>query len=145
LTTAPEYLKENQKLQVITPSFSSWGYKGYSEFWLEGSNDWIYRHLHEAGSKMHELATHHGNGGSLDERAMKQAARELLLAESSDWAFIMKTGTSTGYAQKRLKCHLKNFTELYDAIQHCHIDEKKLRELECKNNVFPDIDWRVYA
>src|SRR4030066_382721 len=41
LITPMEYLKENPVNQVSTPSMSSWGYKGYSEVWLEGSNDWI--------------------------------------------------------------------------------------------------------
>lgn len=46
--TIPEYLDRTPRLQKARPSFSSWGYKGYCEVWLEGSNDWIYRHLHEA-------------------------------------------------------------------------------------------------
>ena len=38
------------------PALSSWGYKGYCEVWLDGTNDWIYRHLHEAADRMVELA-----------------------------------------------------------------------------------------
>ena len=146
MTTAHEYLKENSTLQIIVPSFSSWGYKGYSEFWLEGSNDWIYPHLHQASIRMQELATNHQRGtDGLRERALKQAARELLLAESSDWAFIMKTGTNVNYAHKRIKCHLMNFTKLYEEIKQNQIDENHLRHLEHKNNVFPNVDWHAYA
>ena len=43
-----EYLERHPNLQSSQPTMSSWGYKGYAEVWLEGSNDWIYRHLHEA-------------------------------------------------------------------------------------------------
>ena len=97
--TIPEYLDKHPKIQVAQPSFSSWGYKGYCEVWLEGSNDWIYRHLHEDADRMVELARHHADGGNeLRRRALNQAARELLLAQSSDWAFIMKTGTMVEYA-----------------------------------------------
>jgi 1,4-alpha-glucan branching enzyme len=56
LITPSEYLEENPRNQVITPSLSSWGWKGYSEMWLQGSNDWIYRHLHKASLRMTELA-----------------------------------------------------------------------------------------
>ena len=42
MITPSEYLKEYSTNQVAMPSQSSWGYKGFSEFWLEGSNDWIY-------------------------------------------------------------------------------------------------------
>ncbi len=147
LTTAPEYLKENSKFQVLTPSFSSWGYKGYSEFWLEGSNDWIYPHLHEASRRMHELALEHGHrdANRLVDRALKQAARELLLAESSDWAFIMKTGTNVSYAHQRIRTHLSNFLKLYDELKRHQIDENTLAQLEKKDNIFPNVDWRVYA
>src|SRR3984957_7658622 len=54
--TVPEYLDRHPKVQISKPSFSSWGFKGYCEVWLEGSNDWIYRHLHEAADRMVELA-----------------------------------------------------------------------------------------
>ena len=38
------------------PPLSSWGDKGYAEVWLNGTNDWIYRHLHVAGERMVDLA-----------------------------------------------------------------------------------------
>ncbi len=146
LTLAMEYIRENSKIQVITPSFSSWGYKGYSEFWLEGANDWIYPHLHEASKRMQELAKSvHSGANQLTRRAMKQAARELLLAESSDWAFIMKTGTNVSYATERLKSHILNFTRLYEEIKTGHITEGFLSQLESKDNIFPDIDWTAFA
>jgi 1,4-alpha-glucan branching enzyme len=145
LITAHEYLKENPRNQVVTPSFSSWGYKGYSEHWLEGSNDWVYRHFHEAGSRMHELAGRYKDASGLTERALKQAARELLLAESSDWAFIMKTGTVVDYARRRVKDHILRFTRLYEDIKNGTIDEGWLSDLESKDNIFPNIDFRVYC
>ena len=58
---------------------SSWGYKGFNEVWLEGSNDWIYRHLHQFADRMVELASKFPNAGGVLRRALNQAARELLL------------------------------------------------------------------
>jgi 1,4-alpha-glucan branching enzyme len=145
LTTPMEYLKENPRCQVSTPSFSSWGYKGYAEVWLEGSNDWIYRYLNKAADRMVELTRMfpHAEGGL--RRALNQAARELLLAQSSDWAFIMKTGSHVEYAVRRTKEHLQRFTRLYDDIKGNRIDEGWLGDIEYKDNIFPDIDYRVYA
>ncbi len=143
--TAHDYLKEQARCQIITPSFSSWGYKGYSEFWLEGSNDWIYRHLHKASERMHEIAAENHDASGIVDRALKQTARELLLAESSDWAFIMKTGTNVSYANDRVRSHILNFTKLYEEIKTRHIDENFLSQLESKNGIFPNVDWRVYA
>ncbi|NLK50936.1 MAG: DUF1957 domain-containing protein [Syntrophomonadaceae bacterium] len=142
--TPSEYLTKYPVNQVVTPTQSSWGNKGYNEVWLEGSNDWIYRHLHKAADRMVELATAYPQASSLTERALQQAARELLLAQSSDWAFIMKTGTAVDYAIKRTKEHLLNFSRLYTEIKENRIDAAWLQHLEQKNNIFPEIDYRIY-
>ncbi len=144
LSTPIGYLEENPIIQVSTPSESSWGYKGYHEVWLEGSNDWIYRHLHEAADRMVELARLKPNAYGLELRALNQAARELLLAQSSDWAFIMKTQTMVPYAIKRTRDHIARFTKLYNDIKAGKIDEDWLRDIEYKDNIFPEIDYRVY-
>jgi len=145
LVTPSQYLDENPQNQVATPSLSSWGWKGYSEVWLEGSNDWIYPHLHMAAQRMVELATFFKEPTPLERRALAQAARELLLAQSSDWAFIMTSGTMVSYAVKRTKEHIGRFTELYGGLKSNSIDVRTLQEMEWKDNIFPEIDYRVYA
>jgi 1,4-alpha-glucan branching enzyme len=144
--TVPEYLDKFPKIQVAQPSMSSWGYKGYCEVWLEGSNDWVYRHLHEDADRMVELAQANPDPGSpLRQRALNQAARELLLAQSSDWAFIMKTGTMVEYACNRTRVHVLNFNHLYEQIKRGDIDEPWLSEIERRHNIFPSIDYRIYS
>jgi 1,4-alpha-glucan branching enzyme len=143
--TVPEYLDRHPRLQMSQPVFSSWGYKGYCEVWLEGSNDWIYRHLHEGADRMVELARGNGEPSSVRRRALNQAARELLLAQSSDWAFIMKTGTMVEYAVQRTRDHVNNFNHLYEQLKHNDIDEPWLTEIERRHNLFPDMDYRLFA
>jgi 1,4-alpha-glucan branching enzyme len=146
LITPTEYLKRHPRNQVSTPSMSSWGYKGYHEVWLEGSNDWIYRHLYMAANRMVDLARqNHDTADPLKRRALNQAARELMLAQSSDWAFIMKGGTVVEYAVQRTRVHLLRFLKLYRQIRHERIDEWFLAEIEAKDNLFPDMDYRCYA
>jgi 1,4-alpha-glucan branching enzyme len=144
MITPSGYLDKYPKNQVVTPSLSSWGWKGYAEYWLEGSNDWVYRHLHKAAERMIELANTFNNVNGTTRRALNQAARELMLAESSDWAFIMKTGTCVSYAVNRFRDHLGRFTRLYEEIKAGHINENFLSDIESKDNLFPDIDYRVY-
>lgn len=144
LITPSEYLNEHPTLQVTMPSMSSWGYKGFSEVWLEGSNDWVYRHLHKAAERMTELANRYNGCNGLHRRALNQAARELMLAQSSDWAFIMKTGTMVEYAVKRTKDHLLRFNRLYRDLSNGHVDEGYLSQLEQMDNIFPDINSEVY-
>ena len=68
LTTPTEYLRDFPTQQIIEPSASSWGNKGYWEVWLEGSNSWIYPHLHVAAQRMTELARNFKNGDHLTQR-----------------------------------------------------------------------------
>jgi 1,4-alpha-glucan branching enzyme len=144
MITPGEYLQENPRNQVVTPSMSSWGWKGYSEMWLQGPNDWIYRHLHAASKKMTELSKCNPNGNNAMKRALNQALRELLLAQSSDWAFIMGTGTHVEYAVKRTKDHLLRFNRLYEDVKSNSVDEDWLSSVEQNDNIFPDIDYRVH-
>lgn len=95
---------------------------------------------------MVELAQQHGDHGShLRRRALNQAARELMLAQSSDWAFIIKTGTMVDYAVERTKVHVLNFNHLYEQIKHDTIDEHWLAQIERRHNLFPNLDYQVYA
>ena len=144
LVTPYEYLIGHPRNQVSTPSMSSWGWKGYSEMWLQGTNDWIYRHLHAASDRMTELVKAYPNADGLYQRALNQTLRELLLAQSSDWAFIMGTGTHIDYAVKRTKDHLLNFIKLYEDIKSNSIDASWLADIEYKDNIFPDIDYRAH-
>ncbi len=145
LVTPMTYLQEQPVNQVATPSLSSWGAGGYAEYWLEGSNAWIYRHLHMAADRMCELAGRFPDADGVLERALNQAARELLLAQSSDWAFIMKTGTTVEYATKRTHDHCQRFNRLYDEILGNRIDEGFLKECEWLDSIFQEIDYRVYG
>lgn len=143
--TPKEYLERHPINQVSTPSMSSWGAKGYCEVWLESSNDWIYRHLHKASERMIELANNYYYEQGLYEQALNQAARELLLAQSSDWAFIMKTGTMVEYAVNITKLYLSRFTDLYWAIKNRDLNNEWLGKLQWRDDIFPDMDFRIYA
>lgn len=141
-----DYLNEIASHQVAIPSASTWGDQGYSSYWINEANDWIYPFLHKAGANMEKLAYDFAvvPAGSVQERALNQAARSLLLAQASDWPFIMKSGTTIEYAKKRITDHLARFNYLYDCIHEGRIDERYLAALEVMDDVFPDIDFRDY-
>jgi 1,4-alpha-glucan branching enzyme len=145
LTTPWEYLQWNPKNQVCQPSESSWGNKGYAEVWCNGSNEWIYRHLHELSFRMTQIAREHPTADENLTRALNQMARELLLAQASDWAFIMNSKTMVEYAVKRTKDHINRFNELYEQIKHLRLDMNYVAELEWKDNIFPHINYRSYT
>lgn len=145
MTTPSRYLREHGTAEVVDPSFSSWGSRGYSEVWLDGSNDWLYRHTHQAIERMGELVARFPDESGLKERALNQAAREVLLSMASDWPFIMNAGTVVPYATRRVKEHVLNFTRVYDALSQRNMGTEWLTALEKKHPVFPTIDYRRFA
>ena len=130
--------------QVVAPEFSSWGKNGYAETWLDTSNDWIYRHLFRAMERMTELAELFPDDTGLKERALNQAARELLLTQSSDWPALLSRQDSTEYARTKAENALRNFTTIYEALGSNHISVEWLTKLERRHNLFPNINYRVF-
>ena len=144
---ASDIVDKIEKVQIVTPAASTWGANGYNEVWLNGTNDWIYLHLHEMVEKMTEAAKKYPNPEetpSKIKRALNQMARELLLAQSSDWAFIMTTNTSVEYAVNRTKTHVKRFLELYEMVISGKIDMRRLSHFEKTDDIFQDIDYTMY-
>ena len=145
LITPSEYIDRYPNIQVSTPCRSSWGANGYSGVWLNPTNDYVHRHLHVAGDRMVELAHLYPNEtNTLKKQALNQCARELLLAQSSDWLFIITNGTMVDYAKKRIKDHIGRFTKLYNQIKSDSIDEEFLKDITEKDPIFPEIDYRIY-
>jgi 1,4-alpha-glucan branching enzyme len=78
-------------------------------------------------------------------RALNQAGRELLLAQSSDWPFLMYTGTAREYAVSRFRTHAARFAELMEQIERGRVDDELVARLERLDDPFPDLDFRLFA
>jgi len=141
-----EYIfKQNlSSLQIVAPEFSSSGVNGYAETWLDVSNDWIYRHLTRSMERMTELAERFPDDTGLKERALNQAAREIILAQSSDWPAQLYRQDSTEYARNQAENALRNFTTIYEALGSNYISTEWLTTLERRHNIFPNINYRVF-
>lgn len=139
------YLQENRTHQVARPAPSSWGEEGYWKVWLNETNRWIFPHLNIAGERMIAMARANPNPDPLRKRALQQAARELLLAQSSDWPFILRTKTSPDYARRRVSDHLIRFISLHEQLTATQIDQRWLAEIESVDNLFADLEYRYWA
>ena len=148
LITPSEYIDKYPSMQVCTPCRSSWGANGYSEVWLNYTNDYAHKYLHDIGNKMVELANKFPNEkDKTKKKALNQCAREVLLAQSSDWLFIITNGTMVDYAKKRIKDHVGRFNRLYDGLMNDKTDEeyiKFLKDISKKDCIFPEIDYMIY-
>jgi 1,4-alpha-glucan branching enzyme len=145
LITPSEYLEAYAAHQVVAPSTSSWGYKGYHEVWLSGSNAWIYPHLHHAAATMERVASRNRQARGWRLRALRQAGRELLLAQASDWAFMIKADTTKDYAVYRTRTHLLRHRQLCQAIESGVVEPRWLSQVEHLDNIFPRLDHRLFV
>jgi 1,4-alpha-glucan branching enzyme len=144
LTSPGDFLVTHPTQQTVSPAASSWGDKGYLGVWLDKTNSWIPPHLHSAAERMTKLARANTEAGEVADRVLKQLARELLLAQASDWPFLIRTGTAKHYAAKRVTDHLLRFNRLYDQFMAGNVDEAFLANCEWRDNIFPNVNWRHY-
>ncbi len=145
--TPSEYLNSCQEPAEISPAISSWGEHGYFDPWVNETNDFTYPAVYAATDKMIETANRFRSQdlGSITLRALNQAARETLLAQSSDWAFLLYIGSHSAYAKSRLEDHASNAVKLLGEVIENRVDEQALSCLEGRNNLFPRIDFRIFA
>jgi 1,4-alpha-glucan branching enzyme len=145
--TPSEYLDAFPIQQKAMPAASSWGKNGYSEHWINGKTEWTWRPLHEAAVRMRQAVQGHPSTtpGSVEDRVLRQAGRELMLAQASDWPFIMTDGTTEEYARRRFHDHLHRCHHLLQRLETNQVDEEKLESLEYLDAIFPELDYRLFA
>jgi 1,4-alpha-glucan branching enzyme len=149
--TPGDFLDSGLPIQVQQPSASSWGEKGYYKVWLNNKNSWMYPYQHYAERKMTELANQYAATPPNDVRSriLNQMARELLLAQSSDWAFQIYQGTTVEYSTRRFESHIYRFdllSKMTESDSSPTADQLDLlAEIEGRDNIFPEVDFRIYT
>ncbi|CAN5384138.1 glycoside hydrolase family 57 protein [soil metagenome] len=163
--TPSDFLDSGMPIQIQKPTASSWGEAGYYKVWINERNSWMYPYQHDAERKMTAFAnkfkvqsskfkvTGSDNSsnfepGSLNMellvRILNQMARELLLAQSSDWAFQIYQGTTVQYSTRRFQSHIHRFDLLAKMLDSGEVDHDVLAEIERRDNIFSEIDYTVY-
>jgi 1,4-alpha-glucan branching enzyme len=142
-----DFLDAGIPIQRQQPTASSWGENGYYKVWLNEKNSWMYPYQHDAERRMTELVNRFSGSDTLlatEDRLLKQLARELLLAESSDWAFQIYQGTTVEYSSRRFQSHIHRFDLLAKMLESGEVDHELLDEIERRDNIFQEIDYGVY-
>lgn len=144
LVSLREALQQRPCLQVCRPSPSSWGQGGYHDYWLNDSNAWVVPQWQKASRAM-VRRVNRGVASPHQRDLLTQAGRELLLAQSSDWSFILRAGTTTELARERIQRHLDRFWRLLDAIEtNRDLPAGWLRAVQREDQLFPQLnaaDW----
>ncbi len=161
--TPGDFLDSGLPIQIQRPTASSWGENGYYKVWLNQDNSWMYPYQHDAERRMTELANQFSSIETTRDalpvtlRILNQCARELLLAQSSDWAFQIYQGTTVQYSTRRFESHIYRFDLLAKMLEEQEHEigsadiklsseqTDLLAEIENRDNIFSEIDFQVYA
>lgn len=147
LTTPSHYLENHPPEEELALPEGSWGQGGGHFTWLNVDSQWMWPIIHQAEVRMEGLVAQHPDARGLLADTLNQAARELLLLESSDWPFLVTTGQAREYAIDRFQKHVQRFHRLAEAAQEGDINQGQAdycRELYQLDKVFPEIEYRVF-
>ena len=140
VATAAEYLDRQPPKERIALSEGSWGKNNDHSTWLNEGTAWMWDELARLAREMDGLRASAPGHDAFRERASRQAVRELLLAQSSDWPFLVTTGQAADYAVERFRSHVHRFHRALVLAREGDAtdDEVELRSLEHADNPFPD-------
>ncbi|HTI69309.1 MAG TPA: 1,4-alpha-glucan branching protein domain-containing protein [Candidatus Limnocylindria bacterium] len=143
--TPGELWREKGSFETCEIAASTWGEAGYASVWLHPANGWIQPRLRVVEGRLvaalrgAKVASETPN--AFQTRCLNQAAREVLLAQSSDWPFLLRMGTAGDYPAKRVSDHLEAAHQLLDASTCLGAPPGGYLEArERQYNLFPDLN-----
>ena len=141
--TASEHLALCPSESAIALAPGSWGANGDYSMWLNPVTRWTWIRLWALEERFWSLAPS-ALGDPECEAVLAQAARELLLLESSDWQFIISTGAAGDYASRRFQEHAQDLESLLQGLDPGHrgalpAAQARAEALRRRDDVFPGI------
>jgi 1,4-alpha-glucan branching enzyme len=141
--TASDHLASHPPERAIALAPGSWGANGDFSMWLNAETRWTWERLWELESRFWPVARRRIAEPAC-ERVLAQAARELLLLQSSDWQFIISTGAAADYATRRFTGHAEDLDRLVGALERgagtgWAAAEQEAEVLRRRDDVFPGI------
>lgn len=113
---ASEHLAGTGRIAKVRLKRGSWGAGGDDRMWLNDQTAWTWRRMWPLEESFWRLAP-----AALKREAARpvlaQAARSLLLAQASDWQFIISTGAASDYAERRFRLHVEDLAKLLAALE----------------------------
>jgi 1,4-alpha-glucan branching enzyme len=114
--TASEHLAAHPPAVAVELAPGSWGAGGDDGMWLNERTLWTWRRLWPLEDRFWDLAPR-ALAMPDAHRVLAQAARELLLAQASDWQFLITTGAVSDYAERRFSLHADATERLVERLE----------------------------
>jgi 1,4-alpha-glucan branching enzyme len=142
-TTGAGHLKQHPPRAAIRLPWGSWGANGDSSMWLSERTAWTWERLWPLEQAFWDAAPI-AIASPAARPVLAQAARELLLAQSSDWQFIISTGAAADYAERRFVQHAAEAEELIAALgpgreADINAAQSRAEELSRRDQIFPNV------
>lgn len=145
LNTCSDLLDNQFQLQQIVPFTSASGATGYGEGFLDSTNAWMLRYSRKATERMIDLAARFADDTGLKARSLNLAAKEVLLAQSGDWAEMIHEGLYPDYAEYRFRESISAFSTVYDSLGSNSISTEWLTRMEREHVLFPNMNYHVFS
>ncbi len=149
--TASEALRSDPAPSALRLAEGSWGANGDHSMWLNDGTAWTWQRLWPLEDAFWDIAPA-ALASPAARPILAQAARELLLAQASDWQFIISTGAVADYGERRFRGHCYDAEQLVALLQAGLRDGSTLDaaaqradELSRRDDLFPDILTSVAA
>lgn len=138
-------LQKQFTLQKIAPYPCSAEGTGYAENLLDSSNNWMMRYVRKASERMTDLTERFPSESGIKARMLNLGAREVLLAQSGDWAKMIHDGQLPEYAEQTFKKNILNFTAVFDSLASNTVSTEWLCNMEKEDCIFPWMNYRVFS
>nr|WP_255603688.1 1,4-alpha-glucan branching protein domain-containing protein [Oscillochloris sp. ZM17-4] len=147
LTTPGEYLRAQRPRQRASLQAGSWGAGGHDP-WQGPESEEYWRAIHAAEERMVQIATDLPSAEADHERALNQAARELMLAQTSDWPEALVATGAAAEQRERWQIYLDRFDQLTALARQERIspaDRFLIDQLEELDGPFANLNYRIFA
>ncbi|MGI5174623.1 DUF1957 domain-containing protein [Treponema sp. OMZ 840] len=144
-TSYSDVLRKQPDLQEISPFMSANEGSGYAENLLDKSNSWMLRYALKAAERMVDLADRFSGDSGLKERCLNLAAKQVLIAQSSDWPRMLHAGIKSDYACDIFKYSVQGFSTIYDSLGANSVSTEWLTRTEKDFPLFPWINYRIFG
>lgn len=145
--TASERIDAQPYREWINLPESSWGKNGHHEVWMNDDVEWTWEKEYKLEYRLRMLLEKH-NSRAWDatmRRIMKNGLRQLLLAQASDWQFLITTFSSREYAEMRFHNHAHDASTAFDLAEKYAVterfsdeDEAFLTKCESRDGIFEE-------
>lgn len=153
LETPAQYFDANRPSWHVELRESSWGLNNDHTVWLQPDANWVWWNIYEAETTMQHL------GYVLDGReispalaqVLRQAMRELLILEASDWTFMISTWSTRDHAERRALFHFNDFKRMAEMVEGMAAgdelspeDRDYVHDTAVRNAIFPELDLNLF-